>query len=81
MIIIKIELLSARTGKTTELGRMHISNDGTSDDPKKGNYNIELMRKGTLNKVLKKTRIDNWAKESYSVWKLLQKALNQLYEK
>lgn len=38
MIIVRVELHSAITGRVTELARMGIINDGTSEINAKGNY-------------------------------------------
>jgi hypothetical protein len=74
MLVVKIELHSAITGKVTEIGRMHIVNDGTGD-VERGNYNVELMRRGTERKVQRFGRVTNHARLSYSVWRLVSKAL------
>lgn len=74
MIIVKIELHSAKTGKVTELGRMHISNDGTGDD-ERGNYRVELMRKGTSNKIQRTGCVKEYARNSYTVWELVKRSL------
>lgn len=77
MILVKIELHSAITGKVTELGRMQISNTGhaTKENPKRGDYEIELMRKGTKDKVQKRGLVRDYPRESYTVWELVRRAL------
>lgn len=76
MIIVKVELHSAVTGKVTELGRMHLSNtgEGTPAD-RKHNYVVEIMRKGTTNKVQRKGMVRDYPRQSYTVWELVRRAL------
>jgi hypothetical protein len=42
MIVVRVELLSAVTGRTTELARMHICNEGGDDNL--GDYGVYVMR-------------------------------------
>lgn len=74
MIVVKVELHSAITGQVTELGRMHVSNDGTSRDPSYGNYDVKLFRKGTKT-IQREGRVEKHARKSLSIWSLLSKAL------
>ncbi len=78
MIIVKIELMSAITGKSTEIGRMHISNEGKFTDEKKTrcNYIAQIMRRGTI-KPLKTTIIENYPRAAYSVWELVRRVLER----
>lgn len=78
MIIIKVELHSAITGKTTEIGRMEIINDGSSDDAEVGNYNINLMRRGTTKTIQRRARVENHKRKNNSVWNLISKGLKNL---
>lgn len=75
MIVVKIELHSAITGNVTEIGRMHIANDGTGDS-RRGNYNVELFRRGSgTERVLHEARVENYPRLSLSVWHLVFRAL------
>lgn len=74
MLIVKIELHSARTGKVTEIGRMHISNRGTGT-PKRGNYRVEVMRKGSKTRVQREGEVNNYPRQSYSVWELVKRSI------
>lgn len=74
MIILKIELHSAITGKVTEIGRAHIINDGTGTH-KCGNYDIHVMRKGTTNKVQRSGRVTDYPRQAYTVWELVRRGL------
>ena len=80
MIVIKAELHSARNGKISELGRMHICNDGkrTREDHKRGTYNVTLFRKRS-DKVLRSGVIEDWPRFSYSIWKMIIAAIDSVY--
>lgn len=84
MIVVKIELHSAITGTVKELGRMVISNDGDhKEHPKKGNYTARVCKKGSTN-FMKPTRtgkVRNYSRNSYTVWKLVYKALKECFAK
>jgi hypothetical protein len=75
MLTIRVELNSAITGKTTELARMHIFNDGTSGDSSKGHYGVRVMRKGTTDVIQRTAEVRNHARLSQPVWNLVRKAL------
>jgi hypothetical protein len=95
MIRITIELISAlHVSRDRVLGIMEITNDRTAltEDKKRslnrGNYSVRLFKKGaavvqyqrrTTGIIHKTTQILNWPRRSYTVWRLVQKALNQLY--
>jgi len=74
MIVVRVELHSAVTGSVTEIGRMTLSNDGTGGE-RFGSYDVELMRRGTIDKVHNKARVERHARKSLSVWILVRKAL------
>jgi len=74
MIVVKVELHSARTGEVSEIGRMLVINDG-SGSLEKGNYLIRLLRRGSTSKVQREARVTGHARQSYSVWVLVAKAL------
>lgn len=77
MIVVKVELHSARTGRVTQLGKMYISNDGTILSNSLANYNVELLRKGT-EKVLRRGRVEQFPKAAYSIWRLVFRALRSV---
>lgn len=81
MIIVKIELHSARTGKVTQLGEMHLSNDGKTvkENHRRATYRVELLKKPDFKKTFKGTVVENWARLDKSVWQLVHKALDQIY--
>lgn len=89
MIVVKIELWSAITGKATEIGRMHISNDGTGDQ-KRRNYKVEVLRRGATAttpdgapaEAAPTTRVGEvkaFPSLSYNVWRLVLRALSSAF--
>ena len=79
MIRVRVELISAVTGETTELARMHIINDGNGTETL-GYYDVEVLR-GTsteqLNRrtVNKRGRVTAYPRKRYHVWHLVALAL------
>ncbi len=79
MIVVRVELHSARTGKTTEIGRMVVTNDGSSTTPSRGHYDVKLLRKGNWSKITSSVRVENFPRASYTVWKLILRGLMATY--
>lgn len=75
MIVVRIELHSEITGKVSELGRLHISNDGEGTD-ERGNYDVVKFG-GHGTKLGVAARVENYPRP-YSVFRLLRKALEAL---
>lgn len=83
MLVVRVELHSALTGKITEIARAIIFNDGGSTNPCRGNYGVEILRgrdKAALDKrqVLKRGIVLNHARLDLHVWHLVAKALAYL---
>lgn len=81
MIVVKVELHSAITGQVKLLGVMCIANDGTGSH-KRGNYDAWVYRKGTETSsrdVLRTGRVENYPRISYSIWRLVLRALKSCY--
>ncbi len=78
MIIVTIELQSAITNKRSKLGVMHICNDGTGT-VKRGNYFAHIMRKGSWNKPVRLGKVKDYPRASYSVWRLVMRALKDAF--
>ncbi len=79
MIVIKVELWKGGyESNKEEIGRMTIANKCDSDNPKRGNYTVNLMRRGTEDSVLKTVEIKDYPRQSYTVWKLVKLALEKL---
>lgn len=78
MIIVRVELWSARTGAVTELARMNICNVGGTDTL--GNYDAETLRGRStddLNRgaAQRKCKVLGHPRVSQHVWNLVTKAL------
>lgn len=58
------------------LGAITISNDGLSSTPKRGNYVIRAYAKN--GRVIRRARVENWARESRPVFELVKAALTAL---
>ena len=78
MIVIRIELHSAKTGNITELGRTYITNDGKGSHRKR-NYDVRVCRKGkydlTNYKPLRIGRIEKFPSVSKNIWCLVIQCL------
>lgn len=76
MLVVRIELWSARTGKKTELGAMVISNTGGT--AARGDYEVrvartfERLRKG---KLWRTGEVKDFPRRSLLAWDLLLRAL------
>jgi hypothetical protein len=58
------------------LGRITIANDGTSTDPRRGNYNVTAYSKS--GSKIREARVENWARLSRPVFELVGAALSGL---
>lgn len=81
MIIIRVELWSAITGKVTELARMEVCNIGGTRNS--GDYSVQAMRgrsKEDLNKriVQREAKVLGHPRLTQHVWYLVAKALKAL---
>lgn len=81
MLIVRVELWSAITGKTTELARMEVCNIGGTRNS--GDYSVQTMRgrsKEDLNKriVAREGKVLGHPRLSQHVWYLVAKALRAL---
>lgn len=82
MIIVRVELHSANTGKITELARMKIYNDNTGTATRR-NY-MGLSYRGRSKKQLDKETIHkagtviNWPSQQLHIWNLVRVMLSHL---
>jgi hypothetical protein len=80
MLVVTIDLVSARTGERSMLGRMFVCNEGTGT-PERGNYTVEVCRKGSampsgLGGHTQRTgEVKSFPRKSYNVWRLISRAL------
>lgn len=76
MIIVEVKLLSAITGKETQLGRMVIANDGMHEDhPRKGNYEGRILRKPDFRRVTRMGKVEGHARQAKTIWSLVGQML------
>ncbi len=73
MIVVRVELWSF--GEVRELMRMHITNDSTVSDSPRGNYFVEVFRKGSLTDVIRTGTVKDYPRRDYPVGRLLTRAL------
>lgn len=89
MLVIKIELWSARTGKQSEIGRMYIANGGDTTDPKLGDYSVAVCRRGSdavpqpINpsgpKATRVGSVNRYPRLAYNIWRLVLRALRSAF--
>jgi len=81
MLILKLELHSAITGKTTQIAQAIIANDGGAVQANVGHYDVKVARKGKFalpdnwHNPLRTGRVENYPRLSYNVWRLVIRAL------
>lgn len=76
MVVVKIELWpGGYESHKKEIGRMTLTNRGDSDNPKRGNYDVRIMRRGSEKTVQREGEVLNYPRQAYSVWKLISRAL------
>lgn len=84
MIVVRVELWSAITGKVTELARMCIANSGDSANPNFGDYRCMTLKgrsKDQLDKAMRAgtdqrhVEVKHHARLREHVWNLVAKAL------
>ncbi len=80
MLVVKIELHSAITGKTTVLGSAIIANDGGTHS--RADYTVRVGRKPhadnlrlVASKPLRRGYVENYPRKSYNVWRLVIRSL------
>jgi hypothetical protein len=82
MIVVRVELVSAITGQTTELARMHIANDGTGSTTLSSYDGKTFVGRSeeTLNRqqISKSARVENWPRQRFHVWNLVARMLGEM---
>jgi hypothetical protein len=82
VLVVRVELHSAITGKVTEIARMFIANTGTGT-PNRGNYCGRALRKGAkdtrlIRNSIRLGEVYNYARKSKHVWNLVAKMLTAM---
>ena len=91
MIVIKIEMHSADSGRVWSLGQAIIDNRGRSKTDTKGKrfkYRFRIARKGRgiasmlsgTSKPVREAHVDNWPRDTQTIWQLLRRCLNDAYD-
>ncbi len=77
MLVVKLELHSAVTGQTTEIGRCVIVHDDDVSDPEVGNYDVIVNSNAySTNGALSRTaKVTNYPRRALNVWRLVFRAL------
>ena len=75
MLIVKIELHSAVTGRVTTIATGEIVNTGTGS-PTQGNYRIEL--RDAAGRRWKKGHVEGFPRKRLLAWDLLYRALDEI---
>jgi hypothetical protein len=79
MIIVTVDLVSAVTGQTKQLARMHICNDGTGTKSV-GDYDVTTFRGRDAEALERRAssrtgRVEGYPRTSLHVWNLVSRAL------
>jgi hypothetical protein len=74
VIVVKVELWSAKTGKITELARMHISRVRTGEHGH-NDYETQVLRKPLFKSVTRSTFVNGHRSLVEPVWTLIASAL------
>ena len=91
MIVVKVELHSARTGKVENIGELIIANDGRGS-ASRGNYDGWILRRGGKGalynrfrdiikgrrKAVRTGRVEDYAREENTIWYLIAKMLKAM---
>lgn len=90
MLVIRVELHSARTGKRSEIARMVIANDGTDTSDVIGNYwgraakgvidNDSMIPAAIMHdsRILRHAEVKDYARKSLHVWNLVARMLKAM---
>lgn len=91
MIVVKIELHSAITGAVSEIGRMEICNDGSSENRQVGHYDGTahesdfsgvVRRKPDFKVTTRRGRVTNYRRLDKPIWSLVARMLASMnYDK
>ena len=84
MIVVKVELWDAQSGRVRELFRMTLANDGTLTEGNRGNYDVKLYRRGwagtrTEAPPLRRGRVVDFPRKSYHTGRLILRALKSVF--
>lgn len=79
MIYVTVEIQRGGYGKKERIGVMKIHNRADHPDrPKRGNYIVRLMKRGSFSEVVREGTVEDYPRESYNVWRLVFRALKSV---
>lgn len=78
MIVVRVELHSAITGKIKEIGRMIICNEGVNESGSLGDYSGKVMRKPNFETVTRDGTVLKHQRLALPVWVLVRKMLEKM---
>lgn len=78
MIVVRVELHSAITGKVKEIGRMIIANEGVNETGSQGDYSGKVMRKPNFETVIRHGAVFKHQRLALPVWVLVRKMLENM---
>ncbi len=78
MIIVRVELHSAITGKARELARMVIANDGSSTDPRIGNCTAQVRHAPKFQSQTRAAGLAGYRRLNRPVWDLVALMLTKM---
>ena len=82
MLVVKVEIWPRGNAKNAkQIGLMKIVNDGTSKDPKRGNYIASVFRRGqgVYGTTIRVGMVENFPRKSYHVMRLVLRALKECF--
>jgi hypothetical protein len=81
MLVVKLELHSAVTGQTTEIGRCVIMHDDDVSNPDIGNYDVVVNSNAySTNGALQRTgKVKDYPRRTLNVWRLVLRALKSAF--
>ena len=79
MIIVRVELHSAKTGNVKELARLSITNTGKNlNHPVEGDYTAKVYKAPKFQAVIRRGELFRHRRQSKSVWTLIGKMLKSM---
>ena len=82
MIVVKIELWpKGIKSRAREIGRMTLHNlfTTTSNNPNRGDYEVNVMRRGTTTRAQRTGTVKDYPRHSYNIWRLIARALKATF--
>ena len=79
MIVVRVELHSAKTGNVKEIARLSITNTGKNPNhPAEGDYQTKVYKAPNFQAVIRRGEIFRHRRQSQSPWTLIGKVLKNL---